>query len=119
MIEDITQSANCIIQAAANYLRGENYLPIVCETGEKAVYLETYLTNLDKDGLLAGCIVISSQGARAELAKMAEKFRALPLVAVHWCEAGPKWIQSSWIITRELSVLFIIWQSWGIAKSPD
>ena len=90
MIEDITQSANCIIQAAANYLRGENYLPIVCETGEKAVYLETYLTNLDKDGLLAGCIVISSQGARAELAKMAEKFRALPLVAVHWCEAWSK-----------------------------
>ena len=39
---------------------------------------------------MAGCIVISSQGARAELAKMAEKFRALPLVAVHWCEAWSK-----------------------------
>ena len=118
MIEDITQSANCIIQAAANYLRGENYLPIVCETGEKAVYLETYLTNLDKDGLLAGCIVISSQGARAELAKWQRSSGHFLWWRFIGVRPGPKWIQSSWIITRELSVLFIIWQSWDIAKSP-
>ena len=68
MIEDITQSANCIIQAAANYLRGENYLPIVCETGEKAVYLETYLTNLDKEasGGLYCYLQPGSQGRAGE-----------------------------------------------------
>ena len=90
MIEDITRSANCIIQAAADYLRGENYLPIVCETGDKAAYLETYIANLERDGLLDGCIVISSLGARAELAKIAENYKNLPLVAVHWCEAWSK-----------------------------
>lgn len=87
MVEDITMSANCIIQSASTYLREEGCLPIICETGEKAAYLEAYLTSLQKDGMLKGCIVISSRGARAELANMAEKFAPLPLVAVHWCGA--------------------------------
>lgn len=90
MIEDITRNANCIIQAAGDYLKGENYLPIVCETGGKAAYLETYLSNLNRDGLLEGCIVISSLGARTELAKIAERYKDLPIAAVHWCEAWSK-----------------------------
>lgn len=90
MIEDITRNANSIIQAAGDYLKGEDYLPIVCETGGKAAYLETYLAELSKAGILDGCIVILSLGIRTELAKIADNYKDLPLVAVHWCEAWSK-----------------------------
>ncbi|EOS62911.1 MULTISPECIES: LacI family DNA-binding transcriptional regulator [unclassified Anaerotruncus] len=90
VMEDITRNANAIVRAAANYLRENGYLSIFCETGAKAAYFDEYLTALIERGVVDGCIVITSLAARTELARIAEKHRQLPLVAVHWCEAWSK-----------------------------
>lgn len=90
MLEDITRYSNCIVQAAARGLKDAGYLSLICETGEKGVCLDEYLEALTRENAIQGCVVIVSLAARKELAKIAEKYEDLPIVAVHWCEAWSK-----------------------------
>lgn len=90
MIEDVTRSSSSILHYAAQYLKMQGYLPLICETGERAADMRSYIENLSEYGIVKGIIVISSQGTRQELVEISNDFEDLPIVAVHWCQAWSK-----------------------------
>lgn len=90
MVEDITDKAQYILQAAAEFFLNNGYLAIICEVGPKACRLREYLSTLVDKKYIKGAIVVSSRGSRAELAKIAEDFQDLPIIATHWCSAWSK-----------------------------
>jgi len=90
MVENITDNSQYILQAAAEHLKVSGYLPIICETGPKAGHLREYISSLHDRHHIRGAIVVSSRGSRMELAKIAEDYQDLPIVATHWCSAWSK-----------------------------
>ncbi len=90
MVEDITQNSRYILQSAADYLKANGCLSIICETGLKARNLQEYVSTMSNIHSVKGAIVISSRGSRVELAKIAEEYPNFPIVATHWCSAWSK-----------------------------
>lgn len=90
MTEDITRNSTGILQCIAGYLKERGYLSLFCETGHQAAYVREYYDSLISSNMILGVVAISIQGARANLSDIAEHYRDIPMVVVHWCEAWSK-----------------------------